>query len=321
VSPNQANEALTAAGYRLARRTPSEKGVFTLTVTQSKITHITNTAQMTLADIGQWLFRTETLAANNRTLVHNNTTRAVLLGLGYVTTKPVWWSLEHARDANLARLYCKGGVRTAVVHPRGTMFDRNRALNSVHSGYLTNGQLLALAAHVYEWANCYLNNEHETVPPSRLRELDNAPFCLNPGAHNAVESGAPGNSSNDSTSSSDTLDSGHVGHERRPPDFYLDAAMAAAPRKRRCAATTRPRQRGRSAPLASAEQRAEERTICASLQARKPSRRFASRQDVPNTTSQVASQGRNAVPARGGTSPQPAPASDPTTARHRTAPA
>ena len=65
----------------------------------------------------------------------------------YITTHPLRWHPKHIRDDHLARLYCKGIVRTAVAHPSGTMFDRCRALTSVHSGYLMAVQLLALAAH------------------------------------------------------------------------------------------------------------------------------------------------------------------------------
>ena len=94
----------------------------------------------------------------------------------YITTQPLWWYLEHLRDNHLARLYCKGIVRTAVAHPSGTMFDRCRALTSVHSGYLTAVQLLALAAHAFEWTPSYLKDEHTIMPPSRLHEINGAPF-------------------------------------------------------------------------------------------------------------------------------------------------
>ena len=211
-------------------------------MTQGKTTHTTNTARMTLSDIGQWIFCAETSAANTCTLVHNNTARTILLGLGYVPTKPDWWSSEHNRDATLARLYCKEGIMRTVAHPRGTMFDRNRALGSVHSGYFTRGQLFALVDNAYEWANSYLNDEDRIVSPSRQMELDDTPFCHNPGPHGSAESGAPSIASDTSTSSSISSGSEHVRRLCRPSNyFHNDAALIAGPRKRRC-------QRGCSAP-------------------------------------------------------------------------
>ena len=115
---------------------------------------------MTLGDIGQWLFRMVTAAANARTLVGNNTARVVLLYMGYVQSNSHWWTPEPSRDTTLTRLYCENGIRTAPAHPRGKMFQRLRGLDSVHSGYLTRGQLLALVAHSDKWANRYLDPEN-----------------------------------------------------------------------------------------------------------------------------------------------------------------
>ena len=137
MATNQANRALTAAGYRLHTGTPSDAGSFNLTVTHGETSHTTNTVRMTLADIGQWLFRAERSAASTRSLGHNSTTHTIFLGLEYILTNPDWWSPEHTCDATLSRLYCEGGIRRTVAHPHGTMFDRNCTIGSVHSGYLT----------------------------------------------------------------------------------------------------------------------------------------------------------------------------------------
>ena len=110
----------------------------------------TDTACMTLGDIGQWLFRMETTAADTHTLVGNDTARAVLLYMGYVPGNPHWWTPERLRDTTLARLYCENGIRLAPTHLRGLMYQRLRGLGSVHSGYLTCGQLLTLVVHSRE---------------------------------------------------------------------------------------------------------------------------------------------------------------------------
>ena len=87
VTTNQANQTLTAAGYRLLNATPLDAGGLSLTATHGDTTHTTDTARMTLGDIGQWLFRAETTSANARTLVSSNMARAILLGVGYVQNK------------------------------------------------------------------------------------------------------------------------------------------------------------------------------------------------------------------------------------------
>ena len=84
------------------------------------------------------------------------------------------------------------------------MFDRSHALTSVHSGYLTAGQLLVLAAHLCEWAPNYLDGDHTTVLPSRLGKLDDAPFRHNPRTNNTVRSEAWAYSADGYTSSSDS---------------------------------------------------------------------------------------------------------------------
>jgi hypothetical protein len=130
-----------------------------------------------------------------------------------------------------------------ATHPRGTMFDRSRGLESVHSGYLTRGQLLALIAHLHEWAVMYLDNENLGVSPLYQTELDGTPFSLNPGPYGPGGQGAPDDSSDTSASFSNISGSNHVEHRSCPPNCYHNkTALTTLPLKRR-------RQRGRSTPL------------------------------------------------------------------------
>jgi hypothetical protein len=69
--------------------------------------------------------------------------------MGYTSTDPEWWTPEARCDHYLSHRYCRGTRRTTS-HPRGTMFDRRSGLANVHSGYLTQGRLLALVAHAFE---------------------------------------------------------------------------------------------------------------------------------------------------------------------------
>ena len=250
MATSQANWALTAAGYRLSNGTPSDAGGFTLTVAHGDTTHTTDTARMTLGNIGQWLFCAEVSAADAHTLVGSTTARAVLLGMGYVQNEPDWWSPESTRNTPLARLYCERGIWMTVVHLRGTMFDRSRGLESMHIGSLTRGQLLALISHSYEWVDRYLDDENVTVPTSHRAELDSTRFCLNPSPYGPRGPGAPDDLDNTSASSSSISSPNHVERRRCAPNYYHnDTALTTAPRKRR-------RQRGRSPPPSPCQLRA-----------------------------------------------------------------
>ena len=145
-----ANAALLAAGYWLLTAPPSDADGFILSVTHDATTRTTDTARMTLSDIGQWLFRMETASADARTPVGDDTAQAVLLCMGYVANNPQWWTPAPLRDTTLTRLYCKDGIWSAPTHPRGRMYQRLRGLDSIHSGYITRGQLLAMIAHSRE---------------------------------------------------------------------------------------------------------------------------------------------------------------------------
>ena len=52
MTTNQANRALTAAGYRLTNATPTDAGGLSLTTKHGDTTHTMDTARMTLVDIG-----------------------------------------------------------------------------------------------------------------------------------------------------------------------------------------------------------------------------------------------------------------------------
>ena len=134
------------------------------------------------------------------------------------------------------------------------MFQRRRGLESVHNGYLTRGQLLALLAHSHEWADVYLDEENlpefQPVPSSPPAEMDDTRFSLNSSPHRHGGQRAPDDSDDTSTSSSNTSGSDHVGRRRCPPNSFHNEAA-----------------RGRSAPPTSPEQRTEDRRAHAALQA------------------------------------------------------
>ena len=104
VRTDWANEALLAAGYRLLNAPPLDADGFILTATHGATTRTTDTARMTLGDIGQWLFRMETTAAGAHTPVGNETAQAVLLYMRCVPSNPQWWTPAPLRNTTLARL-------------------------------------------------------------------------------------------------------------------------------------------------------------------------------------------------------------------------
>ena len=67
------------------------------------------------------------------------------------------------------------------------MYQRLRGLDSVHSGYITRGQMLAIIAHSREWVDNYLDPENPDLDedgsphpaPSPPTEIDGTSFYLN----------------------------------------------------------------------------------------------------------------------------------------------
>merc|ERR1712086_847181 len=107
---------------------------------------------------------------------------------------------------------------------RGRMYQRLRGLDSVHSGYITRGQLLALLAHSREWADNHLepenpgsNEVNSSHPaPSHLTELDGTNFYLNV----PMSPDAYAHSDSTSLSSSYESSSARAGRRRTQTNFY-----------------------------------------------------------------------------------------------------